>query len=321
MIEIGDQTGPGRSPPQLLARLLAGSRHVVPGKHGKPAEKGWSFFRGDGFDRQFQASTNSFRNIAHRNALFRDRVIFGPWLGPFDRQPVEARHVKKMRRRPAIESVSDIRAHALFTEHHDRRGDEALRNRVMDLREAHDRHIDPIRGDSGRRLFRGRAGMHVGSDGRIVFLGRLTGHGVGNRGPGGHDRWPLGARKSRAERLDDPSIVLTVCDEFREVVVEGQVDDAVRSSGRLLEAVQILERPAIDLGAGGRQGRRLFIRTAEAQHLMACRDQFLDDGGADESRGSSDKHAHEQSLQSFVGDKSVPVSYSGKVVTLSWYNG
>ena len=58
-------------------------------------KKAWRLFRGDGFDRQFQASTNGFGNIAHRHPFFRDRVILCVRLSLFDRQPVEAGDVEK----------------------------------------------------------------------------------------------------------------------------------------------------------------------------------------------------------------------------------
>ena len=69
----------------------------------------------------------------------------------------------------------------------------------------------------------------------------------------------------------------------------------------LLEALQVLDRSAMDLGAGGRQGRRLVVRTAEAAHLMTGRDQLLDDGRADESGGAGDKNAHKNFSFAWTG--------------------
>ena len=60
------------------------------------------------------------------------------------------------------------------------------------------------------------------------------------------------------------------------------------------ETFQILKGTAMNLGAGGREGPRLVVRTAEAEHLMSGGDQVLHDGGADPTRRASDKHAHEQ---------------------------
>jgi hypothetical protein len=179
----------------------------------------------------------------------------------------------------------------------DWRGNEALRDRIVNLRQSHHRHIDPVRGDGGGRLFRRSAGMLVRTNDGIVFLGRLTGHGIGDWSCGGQDQRPVGAFESRAERLDHTAIVLTVRYEFREVMVEGQVDDAVRSGGSPLEAVQVLKRSASDLGSSRRQTRRLVIRTTEAENLMTGGNQVFDNGRADETGGAGNKHTHEQSLQ------------------------
>ena len=44
------------------------------------------------------------------------------------------------------------------------------------------------------------------------------------------------------------------------------------------------------------EGCRTFIGSGEAEHLMACRDQVLHDGGADESGCTGNKNTHENSL-------------------------
>src|SRR5271166_3922789 len=144
LFEIGDQPRSSRFPSELLPRLSAGRGHIVCRKHAEPAKKGLSLFRAYGFDRQFQASTNGFGNIAHRDTLFRDCVIFCVRLSLFDCQSVETRYVEHIRRRPAIESVADIGAHALFAVHLDRWGDETLLDRVVNLGKAHDRGADAL---------------------------------------------------------------------------------------------------------------------------------------------------------------------------------
>jgi hypothetical protein len=75
------------------------------------------------------------------------------------------------------------------------------------------------------------------------------------------------------------------------------VDDAVGLRGSGFEAVEVVKRSAMDFGAGGGQGRRFLVRPAQAKNLMARPDHFLDDGRADESGRSSDKYAHEKTLQ------------------------
>jgi hypothetical protein len=80
-------------------------------------------------------------------------------------------------------------------------------------------------------------------------------------------------------------------------MVEGQVDDAVRSSGSLLEAVQILKRSANDFGTSRSQTRRLLIRATKAEDLVTGGNQVFDDSRADETGGSGNEHTHKQSLQ------------------------
>ena len=54
---------------------------------------------------------------------------------------------------------------------------------------------------------------------------------------------------------------------------------------------------------------------------MTGGNQLLDDGRADETGGSGNKYAHEQSLQISSETNFAARGYPGKVVTLSWYNG
>jgi hypothetical protein len=134
----------------------------------------------------------------------------------------------------------------------------------------------------------------VRTDRRIIFRGRLTRHGIRQPGAGCDDQWSVGADENRAERLDHAAVVLTVRREFREVVIEGQVDEAVRAGSPSLEAVQVFNRPAMDLGTRSSQRHGLFIRTAETEDLMACGDQLLDDGRPDESGGTGNEYTHEK---------------------------
>src|SRR5258708_39697142 len=88
-----------------------------------------------------QASANDFSDLPHRYPLFSDRVVpaarFALGFVPFQRKPVEMGNIENMRRRPAIESLANVRRSSLFTGQSDRVGDEALLDRVMDLRKTH----------------------------------------------------------------------------------------------------------------------------------------------------------------------------------------
>jgi hypothetical protein len=52
------------------------------------------------------------------------------------------------------------------------------------------------------------------------------------------------------------------------------------------------------LGAGRGERGRSLLRAGEAEDLMAVRDQFADDSGADEAGRSRDKDAHVRISQS-----------------------
>ncbi len=99
-------------------------------------------------------------------------------------------------------------------------------------------------------------------------------------------------------------------------MVEGEMNHAIGARRAILEAIEILERSADDLGAGIRQRGCLLLLAAEAEHLMAGCDQLGDKGRADEAGSASNKNTHER-VSSFVGDKSRLSAYAGKVVILS----
>ena len=75
-------------------------------------------------------------------------------------------------------------------------------------------------------------------------------------------------------------------------MVEGQVDHPVRLGRPALQALQVLERPAIGLRAEGGQGLGAGVGAGEAEHLVAGPDQLRDQGRADESARAGDKHTH-----------------------------
>ena len=45
------------------------------------------------------------------------------------------------------------------------------------------------------------------------------------------------------------AVILAILDESREIVIEGEVDDAVGPGGAFFQAVRIGNRPAVNLGA------------------------------------------------------------------------
>ena len=76
-------------------------------------------------------------------------------------------------------------------------------------------------------------------------------------------------------------------------MVERGVNHAVRAGRSALQAVEICERAAVDVGACRGEGRRRRIRAREAEYLVLCRDELLDDGGADEAGRAGDEDPHD----------------------------
>src|SRR6202051_339993 len=92
-----------------------------------------------------QAPADNLSDLPHRYSFFSDRVVpaarFALGFVLFQRKSVETGNIENMRRRPAIESLANIRRGALFTGNLDSVGDEALLHGVVDLRKAHYRHV------------------------------------------------------------------------------------------------------------------------------------------------------------------------------------
>ena len=101
----------------------------------------WRFLRREADHGQLQASANDFSYLPHRYSLFSDRVVSAAWLLLLHGEPVKIGNIENMRRRPAIESLTYVRRDSLLTSQLDRVGDEALFDRVVDLRKAHHRHV------------------------------------------------------------------------------------------------------------------------------------------------------------------------------------
>ena len=75
---------------------------------------------------------------------------------------------------------------------------------------------------------------------------------------------------------------------------EGQVDYTIRCSRAAPQAVQVLQITAMHLGAGGGKRFGPRLRAGKTKHLMAGRDQVLDDGRADEASRAGNENTHER---------------------------
>ena len=74
------------------------------------------------------------------------------------------------------------------------------------------------------------------------------------------------------------------------------------------------------LGSGGLERLGPFVRTGEAEDLMPGGDEFIDDGGADESGRAGKEYTHDVLLSRLVELTSIrPETETEKVVTLYRY--
>jgi hypothetical protein len=69
------------------------------------------------------------------------------------------------------------------------------------------------------------------------------------------------------------------------------MDDALRGGGATAQAVEIVERAAVNVDAGGRERGRRLIGAGQAENVMPGREEFADDRRSNEAGAASDKDA------------------------------
>ena len=116
---------------------------------------------------------------------------------------------------------------------------------------------------------------------------------------GDHERSARALERS-AERLDGAPIGLARLLDLGEVVDVGGVDHAVRLLRAAAQAVEVLERAAVDLGAGALERRGSLVRAGEADHLVPRLEELGDDRRSDETGCAGDEYAHGKTSESSV---------------------
>ena len=81
--------------------------------------------------------------------------------------------------------------------------------------------------------------------------------------------------------------------KIAEVVVEGQVDDAVGRGRSRTQTVEIVEGAAVRLGAGGLQRGGGLVGAGQAGDLMPSAEQFGHQCRPDVSRRAGDENSHD----------------------------
>ena len=106
-----------------------------------------------------------------------------------------------MRRRPAIESLANVCRGPLFTGHLDRVGDEALLDRVEDLRKTHHRHVHTTLRHGSPCYFRSFTRIRVVGI-EMVFGCGLTWNSVPHSRSGGDHQGAVRSRERVSESFD-----------------------------------------------------------------------------------------------------------------------
>src|SRR5579862_2939326 len=193
-----------------------------------------------------------------------------------------------MRRRPAIESLANVRRGPLFTGYLDRVGDEALLDRVVDLGKTHHRHVHTTLQYSSASDFRQPARIRVVGI-EMVFCSGMTWNSVPHSRSGGDHQGTVRSSKRVSESFDGAPVLFTDLRELREVasecaVIESTVNYPIRLGCSAAQAFRVFKTSPIHLGSRGNERPGTGIGPRQSDHLMPRFDEFGNDGRSDETR-------------------------------------
>ena len=126
------------------------------------------FARRDRLGGQAELPSDRLCNRAERNTLLGDRVVGLTPRAPLDREPVDARGVVAVDRRPEVPAIADIGRDARFAGDLHKHGDEPVRFALPMHRSwvAHDGRVQATGCQQERRLLSTLAEIGGSSDGR-----------------------------------------------------------------------------------------------------------------------------------------------------------
>src|SRR5580658_9354208 len=244
-----------------------------------------------------QASANDFSDLPHRYSLFSDRVVPAASFVLLQCKPVEMGNIENMRCRPAIESLVNVRRGPLFTSHLDRVGDEALLDRVVDLRKTHHRHVHTTLRHGSAGDFRQSARM------RVVGIEMVFGCGLTwNSGPQSRSRGDQqGAIRSRervSKSFDRAPVLFSDIHELREVasaecaVIESTVNHPIRLSCSAAQTFRVFKTSSMHPGSRRNERLGTGVGPRQSEHLMSRLDEFRNYGRSDKPRSPRQKYSH-----------------------------
>src|SRR5262249_34114428 len=155
-------------------------------------------------------------------------------------------------------------------------------------------------GEGERQLRGGPPGLRTATQMRRrvwtvpVLFGRHPSGDEPERARGDEQR-SIGPGKRLAECLDGAAIRVgggLEASGERDVVLEREVDHAIRCDSCAPQAVEIIKSAGIHLCPGRGEGGGRGIRAGEPDDVMAHADEFRNEGGADPAGRAGDKHTH-----------------------------
>src|ERR1700758_1766047 len=114
MVDIDDQPGQFRLPPQQFLRSVTGGWDVHPYELLYPSKVLGCFLGSQADYRHIQATANHVSDLFERDAFVCDCVIGPPRSTLLERKPVDPGSIKPMYRRPAVKPFPYIGRHALL---------------------------------------------------------------------------------------------------------------------------------------------------------------------------------------------------------------
>ena len=283
-----------RLPADQLPRARARRRVVDLRKARKEAQRCAGLLGRDALRRHADPATDRLRDRAERHALVGCGVEPRPGRRRLQPEAIEPRGVERVHRRPAVGAIADVHRATVLAGQRDQRRHEAraIERAVHRRREPHHRRADAALGQRQAGLLRraARPAAVVALD-RDATGGRRRQH---RRARGVHERLAR-ALERRADRFDRAQVRrhrAGIVAAERDVVLERQVDDAVRRSGRRAQPVEIVEIPAPDQRPRRGQRRRRRVRAREPDDLMPGRDQLGDHRRTDVTGRAGDEDTH-----------------------------
>ncbi len=163
-------------------------------------------------------------------------------------------------------------------------------------REAHHGRADPALGEGDHLLSHAvPAARRLGQLG--AGLGPFGRH-LPRRQPeqaGGDDQRPVRTGQHLTEQLHGAPVRGHGAGEVAgegDVVLERQVDHAVRGGGGIAQDVEVVEAASAHLGAGGGEGGGRGVRAGQADDLVAGADQLGHQGGTNPTGRTGDENTH-----------------------------